>query len=79
MRLMCKQNGRITFTDFSHRNPLALIADLAAGALAKAQLIDQQTRKIGEMQTLAQVSEVVTSRHNISMIFWMSLPKWPQK
>lgn len=40
---------------------LSLIADLAAGALAKAQLIDQQTRKIEEMQTLAMVSEVVTS------------------
>ena len=40
---------------------LALIADLAAGALSKAQLIDQQTRKIEEMQTLAMVSEVVTS------------------
>lgn len=40
---------------------LSLIAELAAGALAKAQLIDQQTRKIEEMQALARVSEVVTS------------------
>jgi two-component sensor histidine kinase len=40
---------------------LSLIAELAAGALAKAQLIDQQTRKIEEMHALARVSEVVTS------------------
>ncbi|MEZ4517878.1 MAG: GAF domain-containing protein [Chloroflexota bacterium] len=40
---------------------LSLIADLAAGALAKAQLHDQQKRQLDELQTLAQVSEAVTS------------------
>lgn len=40
---------------------LALIGDLAAGALAKAQLHDQQQRQIAELQALAKVSEVVTS------------------
>ncbi|WP_420641271.1 GAF domain-containing protein [Candidatus Leptofilum sp.] len=40
---------------------LSLIGDIAAGALAKAQLYDKQTRQIEEMRALAQVSEVVTS------------------
>ncbi|MCP4359533.1 MAG: GAF domain-containing protein [Chloroflexi bacterium] len=40
---------------------LSLIGDLAAGALAKAQLYDKQRRQIADMQALAQVSEVVTS------------------
>lgn len=40
---------------------LALIGDLAAGALAKAQLHDSQKRQIEELQALATVSEVVTS------------------
>ncbi len=40
---------------------LSLIADLAAGALAKAKLYDSQKRQIEELQALAEVSEVVTS------------------
>ena len=40
---------------------LQLIADLAAGALAKAQILDQQQKQIDEMQALAKVSEVMTS------------------
>ncbi len=40
---------------------LSLIADLAAGALAKARLYDSQKRQLEELQTLAQVSEVITS------------------
>ena len=40
---------------------LALVGDLAAGALAKAQLHDSQQRQISELQTLAEVSELVTS------------------
>lgn len=40
---------------------LALIADLAAGALARAQVLDQQQKQLDEMQTLAKVSEVMTS------------------
>lgn len=40
---------------------LALIGDLAAGALAKARLHDSQKRQIEELQALAEVSEVVTS------------------
>ncbi|RMG91999.1 MAG: GAF domain-containing protein [Chloroflexi bacterium] len=40
---------------------LSLIGDLAAGALVKAQLYDQQRQQIEEMRALAQVSEVVTS------------------
>jgi two-component system, sensor histidine kinase PdtaS len=39
----------------------ALIGALAAGALAKAQLYDDQKRQIGELQALAALSEVVTS------------------
>ncbi len=40
---------------------LSLIADLAAGALAKAQLYDQQKRQIEELRALAALSEVMTS------------------
>ncbi|MGD8584797.1 MAG: GAF domain-containing protein [Chloroflexota bacterium] len=40
---------------------LSLIGDLAAGALAKAQLYDRQKRQIEEMLALAEVSEVITS------------------
>lgn len=40
---------------------VSLIGELAAGALAKAQLLDKQKRQIEEMRALAQVSEVVTS------------------
>ncbi len=36
---------------------LSLIGDLAAGALAKAQLYDRQKRQIEELQALAQVSQ----------------------
>ena len=40
---------------------LALICDLAAGALAKAQLYDRQRRQLDDLRTLAQVSEAITS------------------
>ena len=40
---------------------LALIADLAAGALAKAQLFDSQHRQLQELQLLARLSEAVTA------------------
>lgn len=40
---------------------LALISDLAAGALVKAQLYDRQRRQLDDLRTLAQVSEAVTS------------------
>lgn len=40
---------------------LSFIGDLAAGALAKAQLYDKQRRQIEELRALAQISEVVTS------------------
>ncbi|MEM7114346.1 MAG: GAF domain-containing protein [Chloroflexota bacterium] len=40
---------------------LSLIGDLAAGALARAQLHDEQSRQITEMQAVAQVSEAITS------------------
>ncbi|MDX1688976.1 MAG: GAF domain-containing protein [Candidatus Promineifilaceae bacterium] len=40
---------------------LSLIGDLAAGALAKAQLHDSQRRQIEELEALAEVSELVTS------------------
>lgn len=40
---------------------LSLIADLAAGALAKAYLFDRQKQQIEEMRALAAVSEAVTS------------------
>jgi signal transduction protein with GAF and PtsI domain len=49
--------------DFSQNEVeiLSLIGELAAGALAKAQLYDRQRRQIEEMRALAEVSEVVTS------------------
>lgn len=40
---------------------LSLIADLAAGALVKARLHDEQKRQLAELHALAEVSEVVTS------------------
>lgn len=40
---------------------LKLIADLAAGALSKAQLLDKQKQQIEEMNALALVSEAMTS------------------
>ncbi len=40
---------------------LAFISDLAAGALAKARLLDQQKQRIEELQALAMLSEVITS------------------
>lgn len=40
---------------------LALICDLAAGALVKAQLHDRQRRQLDDLRTLAQVSEAITS------------------
>lgn len=40
---------------------LALISDLAAGALVKAQLHDRQKRQLDDLRTLAQVSEAITS------------------
>jgi two-component system, sensor histidine kinase PdtaS len=40
---------------------LSLVADMAAGALAKAQLYDTQRRQIEELRALAEISEVVTS------------------
>ena len=40
---------------------LSLIGDLAAGALAKAQLYDRQKRQLEEMHALAEISKVITS------------------
>lgn len=40
---------------------LSLIGDLAAGALAKAQLYDRQRRQIEELQGLAQISEAAVA------------------
>jgi len=40
---------------------LALIGDLAAGALEKAMLYERMQRQIAELSTLAEVSETVTS------------------
>jgi signal transduction protein with GAF and PtsI domain len=40
---------------------LSLVADLAAGALAKATLYDGQRRQIEELRALAEISEIVTS------------------
>lgn len=40
---------------------LSLIGDLAAGALARAQLLDQQARQLAELQTLATISQTVTA------------------
>ena len=53
-------------SDVHHFSPdevevLSLIGDLAATTLARAQLYDRQQRQIGELRTLAQVSETVTS------------------
>lgn len=40
---------------------LSLIADLAAGALAKAQILDRQQRQLEELRTLAEVSAAITA------------------
>jgi len=40
---------------------LALLGDLAAGALVKARLYDRQRRQLDELRALAQVSEAITS------------------
>ncbi|MEM7332578.1 MAG: GAF domain-containing protein [Chloroflexota bacterium] len=40
---------------------LQLVAELAAGALAKAQFLDKQQQQIHELQALATVSEAMTS------------------
>ncbi|MCL4804083.1 MAG: GAF domain-containing protein [Anaerolineae bacterium] len=40
---------------------LALISDLAAGALVKARLYDRQRRQLDDLRMLAQVSEAITS------------------
>jgi signal transduction protein with GAF and PtsI domain len=40
---------------------LSLIADLAAGALAKAQLYDSQRSQLAELRALAQLSEAITA------------------
>lgn len=42
-------------------NILSLVGDLAAGALAKAQLHDKQKQQIEELRALAELSEVMTS------------------
>ena len=47
---------------------LALLGDLAAGALVKAQLYDRQRRQLEELRTLAQVSEAVTSPQYLDQI-----------
>jgi signal transduction protein with GAF and PtsI domain len=49
-----------TFT-FDDVEILSLIGDLAAGALAKAQLYDRQRRQLAEMRALAQVSAAITA------------------
>lgn len=50
-------------TDFSPAEieVLSLIGDLAAGALARAQLYDKQRQQLAELRSLAQISEAVTS------------------
>lgn len=54
-----------TRADHSYRTDelelLALIADMAAGALEKAKLYDKMQRQITELSTLAEVSETVIS------------------
>ncbi|WP_374688506.1 GAF domain-containing protein [Promineifilum sp.] len=40
---------------------LALLSDLAAGALVKARLYDRQRRQLDELRALAQVSAAITS------------------
>ncbi len=52
--------ARHEFSD-SEIDLLSLIGELAAGALAKAQLYDDQKRQISELHALATLSEVVTS------------------
>lgn len=47
---------------------LALVADLAAGALVKARLYDRQRQQLDELRTLAQVSEAVTSPQYLNEI-----------
>jgi two-component system, sensor histidine kinase PdtaS len=51
------------FHDFSaaEADLLALIGDLAAGALDRAMLYDRMNRKLEELTTLAKVSETVTA------------------
>jgi len=47
---------------------LALVADLAAGALVKARLYDRQRRQLEELRTLAEVSEAITSPQYLDQI-----------
>lgn len=53
----------VTYHDYTpgEIEVVSLIGDLAAGALAKAQLYDRQKRQLDELHGLAQVSEAVTS------------------
>lgn len=46
----------------------SFIADLAAGALAKAQLYDNQHRQLQELQMLAHISEAATSPQYLDKI-----------
>ncbi len=57
---------------------LALIGDLAAGALDKAALYDSMKRQLGELTALARVSEAVTSPIYLDEmldVWW----RWPPK
>ena len=47
---------------------LALVGDLAAGALVKARLYDRQRRQLDELRTLAEVSEAITSPQYLDQI-----------
>jgi two-component sensor histidine kinase len=47
---------------------LALVGDLAAGALVKARLYDRQRRQLEELRTLAKVSEAITSPQYLDQI-----------
>jgi two-component sensor histidine kinase len=47
---------------------LALISDLAAGTLIKAQLHDRQRRQLDDLQALAQASEAITSPQYLDQI-----------
>jgi two-component sensor histidine kinase len=47
---------------------LALVGDLAAGALVKARLYDRQRRQLEELRTLAEVSEAITSPQYLDQI-----------
>ena len=47
---------------------LALVSDLAAGALVKARLYDRQRRQLEELRTLAEVSEAITSPQYLDQI-----------